>query len=264
MKYPFFPIATLLFLSFCTAPDRSTDEHETATPPVEKAEAAPVEVEESINKKATTNKISPELIAGESKPYTIASYFKFYLNDREDAERVLSSKWNPDNSPGGTGIYDDQLETLDLRGGYMKVVTPVTDGFRHTEYVYWNLSNERKLFAMNQVGMEPFSGEVTTDKFEFRVFEKDEWKPADTGQLQKLTDELKSKRAIDLQQSELLTSLFNMPAELTPETRFGYQIKLPQKGKDLQFVLNHSEGAEVISTQEITLTFDDGAFEYQP
>jgi len=55
-----------------------------------------------------------------------------------------------------------------------------------------------------------------------------------------------------------------MPKEITPETHFNYKIVLPQKGKDIIFRLNHCEGVEVISSEKITLKFNDGRFEYLP
>ena len=208
--------------------------------------------------------VDPTLLAAEPEPYRISSFFKFYSEDLEEAERVLASTWDPDASPGAGGDYDDKLELLDERNGYMKVVSPVADGFLYTEYVYWNLSAGRKLFAMNKVGMEPFTGEVTTEAFEFRTFHEGAWERVDLGLLMDLTQLIDQSNSQVLHESELLNTMFDMPEALTSDNRFSYQMHLPQRGKDIRFILNHSEAADVIAQMEVTLFFSDGTFEYQP
>lgn len=131
--------------------------------------------EESAVQDVKIIEIGPNLLKSELQPYNITSYYKFYVNDLEKANQVIASKWDPNSSPGDDGSYDDQLDILDINGGYMKVVTPVADGFIFTEYVYWNLSDERILFGMNKVSTEPFSGESVTDDYEFRIFGQNQW-----------------------------------------------------------------------------------------
>ena len=37
--------------------------------------------------------INPSLLSDEKKPYNIASYFKFYSEDLDEAERILATDW---------------------------------------------------------------------------------------------------------------------------------------------------------------------------
>ncbi|MEM6524271.1 MAG: hypothetical protein AAF693_10780 [Bacteroidota bacterium] len=80
--------------------------------------------------------------------------------------------------------------------------------------------------------------------------------------MRKITEEINSKSSEELQKSETINAIFQMPETVTLETSFRYRLKLPQTGKDVGFWLNHSEGAEVVSAMEINLKFKDGQFEY--
>ena len=216
-----------------------------------------------LEKNSGEELIDPNMLASESQPYDITSYFKFFIRDIEEANRVLNTKWDPDLPMWN---YEDQLDILDKKAGYMKIVTPVSDGFIYTEYVYWNLSDGRKLFAMNTVHREAFTGEVTTSDFDFKVFNENRWESANTGFLQTVIEEIDPAKPKEMVKSEVLRSVFDMPKEkeITPETHFNFKFALPRKGKDISFWLNYSEGAEVMSSEKIILKFNDGRFEYQP
>lgn len=205
--------------------------------------------------------INPSLLSDEKKPYNIASYFKFYSEDLDEAERILATDWQGDEVYDD---YEDRLDTLDIKGGYMRVITPVQDGFLYTEYVYWNLSDGKKLFAANKVGMEPFTGEVSTRFCEFRLFDKDKWEKAEIGPLQELIEGKRPLYNDDLLDSELIQSAFTIDYDATHETNHSFKLKLPQKGKDIKLTLNHMEGAEVTSAKQVTLTFANGQFVYAP
>ena len=203
-------------------------------------------------------KVPSSVLEAEKGSLNISSYYKFYSKDLEEAKRVLTTPWDPD-MPGHNGDYSDKLDTLDIRAGYMEVRTPQTDGFRYTQYVYWNLSDGRKLFAMNEVGEEPFSGEVTTDDFEFRIFNQDRWEPADIGDLQELISGKAPKKGKKLQETALFKKAFSDYPDFLATSFVFY---LPQKGKDIRIEFTEMEDADIVDSKTITLKFNNGRFEY--
>ena len=138
----------------------------------------------------------------------------------------------------------------------MKVVTPVQDGFMYTEYVYWNLTGGKKLLGVNKVSMEPFTCEVTTSFFDFRVFNQDRWEEASIGKLSDLINEISPISENELRESGLVKSLFN--GDFSPGS---FKLSLPQKGKDIGISFTKMDDATADEVRKITLYFNDGTFE---
>lgn len=195
--------------------------------------------------------IDEALLASEPKPYNISSYYKFYAADLEEAERVLS---------GDEQHLKDLLDTLDLKNGYMRVILPA-EGHHYTkEYVYWNLSDGRKLFAFNQVESD-FIDNVYTSFFDFRAFNEGKWEPFDIGPLQDLMFDMKRKSGHSLRSSNLLKEIFS-DGEIDEVRDFA--LSLPQRGKNISVTFMQSNGESSEPLRTVQLQFNDGKFEYQP
>ena len=256
-------LTLLLFIIFsCSSSGNSEskgDQQQDAEAPPEKTDS-PSNANEVVNPGEGVELIDRELLSSEPQPFTIASYYKFYSKDLEEAKRVLTTPWDDDMKPGFNSDFSDKLDTLDTKAGYMEVKTPLMDGFQYTQYVYWNLSDGRKLFAMNEVGMEPFTGEVTTDAFEFRIFNQDRWEPAEIGDLQELGNG-GLKRDNELRETALFKKAFSAYPDFLANSFVFY---LPQKGKDIRVVFTEMDDAVEGEIKTITLKFNNGRFEYLP
>ena len=206
-----------------------------------------VEVTPPKNEEITYPPIDADLLSSESKPHNITSYYKFYKEDTEEAERVLS---------GDEQFLKDRLDTLDVRNGYMRVMFDGDGESTSTEYVYWNLSDGRKLLGVNEVTYD-FIGGVFTSFFEFRAFEKDRWVPFDVGDLAGLMGENRTLSGAELQATSLLDKVFpNDKIALASSFKLG----LPQKGKDIVLTIKQpnveTEVDEPLRT--VVLKFNDG------
>lgn len=194
-------------------------------------------------------RISESLLNNENKPFNIASYFKFYSKDLEEAERILS---------GDEQFLKDRLDTLDIRNGYMTVYFDGEGESNGTEYVYWNLSDGRKLLGVNEITYD-FIGNTFTSFFEFKAFNENRWEPFDIGDLA----DLKNKSTgDDLQSTALMDKIF--PGDEIAQV-VDFKLELPQKGKDIELTLMRASGDEGMEEMKtVWLKFNDGKFEYLP
>ena len=246
-------LTLLLFLIFsCSSSgssERKDDQEQTAEASPEKTEA-PSNANEVANLDEGVELIDPELLSSEPQPFTIASYYKFYAEDLAEAERVLSG--------GVMEFFKDHLDTIDTRNGYMRISFQGDGESSSKEYVYWNLSDGRKLFGFNEVTYD-FIGGTYTDFFEFKAFNQNRWEPFDIGDLADLAADGRSKNGEALQATDLISQLF--PTDEKAQAN-SFLLWLPQSGKDIELTIKkpnyETEVDEPLLT--VNLKFIDGQF----
>lgn len=223
------------------------------------AESSPATTEEAsqpnevVNPAEDVEMIDAELLSAEPRPYNIASYYKFYHKDLAEAERVLSGKEE---------YLKDQLDTIDSRNGYMSVSFFGEGESSSWQYVYWNLSDGRKLFGVNEI-VHDFIGNTYTNFFEFKAFNENKWESFDIGDLADLVADGRSKTVEALQSTDLVSQLFPND-EIAQATSF--LLRLPQRGKDIKLTIKRANYATEVDEPMLTvnLKFIDGRFVPQP
>ncbi|MEQ8424900.1 MAG: hypothetical protein RIA63_09315, partial [Cyclobacteriaceae bacterium] len=178
--------------------------------------------------------IDPALLSSRTEPFTILDYYIFLPGNSEAKKEI--AKREAGETYTDTDGRPTEIVKKNVKGGYFEISQYYNFSKRQTQYVYWNLSDKRKLIGVNEI-VYPFLNSIGyTDKISFYIFDQGQLKPADVGELNSIS--ITDKRM------DLIKKIIG-----DDQTRASHELhlllQLPETGKDI--------GLKVIDLEESML-----------